>query len=142
MKGQPVTTEAGQDRAIDRVEGKLDQIIKDMDRARDDRKQQYEKQEKTDRTLDEVMRKLQSVDNRLEKVEEPVADFNRWRERGVGAIMLVSFVAASLGGMFVTFGKDMGGNRRVKRTDLLLPIVTRLTPKTYNQNLYLIPDLI
>lgn len=103
----PVTTEAGQDRAIGRVEGKLDQIIKDMDRARDDRKQQYEKQEKTDRTLDEVMRKLQSVDNRLEKVEEPVADFNRWRERGVGAIMLVSFIAASLGGLLVTFGKKI-----------------------------------
>ncbi|WP_157743463.1 hypothetical protein [Ochrobactrum quorumnocens] len=112
-----MTTEAGQDRAIGRVEGKLDQIIKDMDRARDDRKQQYEKQEKTDRTLDEVMRKLRSVDNRLEKVEEPVADFNRWRERGVGAIMLVSFVAgaimlvsfvaASLGGLLVTFGKKI-----------------------------------
>ena len=76
-----MTTEAGQDGAIGSVEGKLDQIIKDMDRARDDRKQQYEKQEKTDRTLDEVMRKLQSVDNRLENVEEPVADFNRWRRR-------------------------------------------------------------
>lgn len=102
-----MTTEAGQDRAIGRVEGKLDQIIKDMDRARDDRKQQYEMQEKTDRTLDEVMRKLQSVDSRLEKVEEPVAEFNRWRERGIGAIMLVSFVAASIGGLFVTFGKKI-----------------------------------
>lgn len=102
-----MTTEAGQDRAIGRVEGKLDQIIKDMDRARDDRKQQYEKQEKTDRTLDEVMRKLQSVDTRLSNVEEPVADFNRWRERGVGAVMLVSFAAASLGGLVAAFGKKL-----------------------------------
>lgn len=70
-------TEAGQDRAIGRVEGKLDQIIKDMDRARDDRKQQYEKKEKTDRTLDEVMRQLQTVDSRLGNIEEPVAYFNR-----------------------------------------------------------------
>ncbi len=100
-------TEAGQDRAIGRVEGKLDQIIKDMDRARDDRKQQYEKQEKTDRTLDEVMRQLQSVDSRLSNVEEPVADFNRWRERGVGAIMLISFAAASFGGLIATFGKKI-----------------------------------
>ncbi|MBO1027564.1 hypothetical protein IPU75_23000 [Ochrobactrum sp. SD129] len=61
---------------------KLDQIIKDTDRARDDRKQQYDKQEKSDRNLDEVMRKLQNVDKRIEKVEEQVADFNRWRERG------------------------------------------------------------
>jgi hypothetical protein len=35
------------------------------------------------------------------------ADFNRWRERGVGAIMLVSFAAASLGGLFATFGKKI-----------------------------------
>ncbi|WP_343313805.1 hypothetical protein AAIB41_01215 [Brucella sp. BE17] len=41
-------TEAGQDRAIGRVEGKIDQIITDMDRARDGRKQQYDKQEKAD----------------------------------------------------------------------------------------------
>lgn len=100
-------TEAGQDRAIGRVEGKLDQIIKDMDRARDDRKQQYDKQEKTDRTLDEVMRQLRSVDSRLSNVEEPVADFNRWRERGVGAIMLISFAAASFGGLIATFGKKI-----------------------------------
>ncbi len=99
--------EAGQDRAIGRVEGKLDQIIKDMDRARDDRKQQYDKQEKTDRTLDEVMRQLRSVDSRLSNVEEPVADFNRWRERGVGAIMLISFAAASFGGLIATFGKKI-----------------------------------
>ena len=100
-------TEAGQDRAIGRVEGKLDQIIKDMDRARDDRKQQYDKQEKTDRTLDEVMRQLRSVDSRLSNVEEPVADFNRWRERGVGAVMLISFAAASFGGLLATFGKKI-----------------------------------
>ncbi len=100
-------TEAGQDRAIGRVEGKLDQIIKDMDRARDDRKQQYDKQEKTDRTLDEVMRQLRSVDSRLSNIEEPVADFNRWRERGVGAIMLISFAAASFGGLIATFGKKI-----------------------------------
>ncbi len=44
---------------------------------------------------------------RLEKVEEPVAEFSRWRERGVGAIMLISFVAASIGGLLVAFGKKV-----------------------------------
>ncbi|MFD1199594.1 hypothetical protein ACFQ3K_14910 [Brucella gallinifaecis] len=100
-------TEAGQDRAIGRVEGKLDQIIKDMDRARDDRKQQYERQEKTERILEKMERKIDSLDSRLENVEEPVADFNRWRERGVGAVMLISFAAASFGGLLATFGKKI-----------------------------------
>ncbi len=48
-------SEAGQERAIGRIEGKLDLIISDQEKARQDRKQQYDKQEKTDRTLDEVV---------------------------------------------------------------------------------------
>jgi hypothetical protein len=99
--------DAGQERALGRVEGKLDHIIKDQEQARSDRKQQYERQEKTERLLEEVSRQMKGMNLRLEKVEEPVADFNRWRERGVGAIMLVSFVAASLGGLLVTFGKKI-----------------------------------
>lgn len=98
-------TEAGQERAIGRIEGKLDLIISDQEKARQDRKQQYEKQEKTDRALDDVKRLIGSIDTRLEKVEEPVADFNRWRERGVGAIMLVSFTAATFGAVLATFWK-------------------------------------
>lgn len=100
-------TEAGQERAIGRIEGKLDLIISDQEKARQDRKQQYEKQEKTDRALDDVTRVIKSIDARLEKVEEPVADFNRWRERGVGAIMLVSFFAATFGAILASFWKKI-----------------------------------
>ncbi|KAB2801617.1 hypothetical protein F9L06_08030 [Brucella anthropi] len=100
-------TEAGQERAIGRIEGKLDLIISDQEKARQDRKQQYEKQEKTDRALDDVTRMIKSIDTRLEKVEEPVADFNRWRERGVGAIMLVSFSAATFGAILASFWKKI-----------------------------------
>jgi hypothetical protein len=98
-------TEAGQERAIGRIEGKLDLIISDQEKARQDRKQQYERQEKTERLLEALQRNYESVDSRLEKVEEPVADFNRWRERGVGAIMLVSFFAATLGAVLASFWK-------------------------------------
>lgn len=99
--------EAGQERAIGRIEGKLDLIISDQEKARQDRKQQYERQEKTDRSLDEVKRTVDSIDMRLQKVEEPVADFNRWRERGVGAVMLVSFFAATFGAVIATFWKKL-----------------------------------
>ncbi|MFS2325099.1 hypothetical protein U2P60_06740 [Brucella sp. H1_1004] len=44
-------TDAGQERALGRVEGKLDHIIRDQKQARSDRKQQYERQEKTGRLL-------------------------------------------------------------------------------------------
>ncbi|KAB2779417.1 hypothetical protein [Brucella anthropi] len=100
-------TEAGQERAIGRIEGKLDLIISDQEKARQDRKQQYERQEKTERLLEALQRNYESVDSRLEKVEEPVADFNRWRERGVGAIMLVSFFAATFGAILASFWKKI-----------------------------------
>lgn len=100
-------TEAGQERAIGRIEGKLDLIISDQEKARQDRKQQYERQEKTERLLEALQRNYESVDYRLEKVEEPVADFNRWRERGVGAIMLVSFFAATFGALLASFWKKI-----------------------------------
>jgi hypothetical protein len=59
------------------------------------------------RKLKATDRKVESIDDRLEKVEEPVAEFSKWRERGVGAVMLISFVAASVGGLFVAFGKKI-----------------------------------
>lgn len=99
--------DASQDRAIGRIEGKLDLIIADQEKARQDRKQQYERLEKIERRTEGTDRTIESIDKRLEKVEEPVAEFSRWRERGVGAVMLISFVAASIGGLAVTFGKKL-----------------------------------
>lgn len=96
-------TEAGQERAVGRIEGKLDLLIKDQEQARSDRKQQYERQEKTERLLEALQRNIESIDARLEKVEEPVADFSRWRERGTGAMMLVSFFAAIFGAVISSF---------------------------------------
>ncbi|MBV2143321.1 DUF1515 family protein [Falsochrobactrum sp. TDYN1] len=96
-------TEAGQERAIGRIEGKLDLIISDQEKARQDRKQQYERQEKSERLLEALQRNIESIDMRLEKVEEPVAEFSRWRERGVGAIMLIGAFAAA----FATYWKKI-----------------------------------
>lgn len=39
---------------------------------------------------------MKGMNHRLEKVEEPVADFNRWRERGVGAICVYPSLPHSL----------------------------------------------
>ena len=88
-----------------RVSGRL--IAQSYRLCRWRRKQQYEKQEKTDRKLYEMVREMQGFNSRMSNVEEPVANFNRRRERGPGAIMLISFIAASLDGLLLTSGKKI-----------------------------------
>lgn len=97
--------EANQDRAIGRIEGKIDLMLAEQEKSSKARKVQYEKLDALDRKVEATETKVESIDKRLEGVEEPVAEFSRWRERGVGAIMLISFVAASLGGLLASFGK-------------------------------------
>lgn len=100
-------TDASQDRAIGRIEGNIDRILAELQEAKASRKAQYEKLEALDRKVEATESKVERIDERLEKVEEPVAEFSRWRERGVGAIMLISFAAASFGGLLATFGKKL-----------------------------------
>lgn len=98
---------ASQERAIGRIEGKLDLIIAEQEKVATAHKAQYEKLDQLDRKVEATEIKVDSIDRRLEKVEEPVAEFSRWRERGVGAVMLISFAAASFGGLLATFGKKL-----------------------------------
>lgn len=45
------------------------------------------------------------MDERIESIQGTVAEFSKWHERGMGAVILINFVAASVGGLPVTFGK-------------------------------------
>lgn len=91
-------------RALGVLEGKMDLMLADQEGAAQSRKHTYEKLETMDKKIDATDVKIDAIDKRLEAVEDPVAEFSRWRERAVGAIMLVSFAAASLGGLAVAFG--------------------------------------
>lgn len=95
------------ERAIGRLEGKIDMMLAEQILAADARKQTYETLERLDRKIDATDNKVSSIDARLEKVEGPVAEFSQWRERGIGALMLISFVAASVGGLIVGYGKKI-----------------------------------
>lgn len=99
--------DASPDRTIGRIEGNIERILAELQEAKASRKAQYEKLEALDRKVEAAETKVDGIDKRLEKVEEPVAEFSRWRERGVGAIMLISFAAASFGGLLATFGKKL-----------------------------------
>lgn len=80
--------------------------------ANESRRAIYEKLEDVDGKVDEADAKIVAVDERLKNVdtamdkrlksvEEPVAEFSKWRERAIGAVMLVSVVSALIGGGFV-----------------------------------------
>ncbi len=94
-------------RALGNLEGKIDLMLAEQDRAAQSRKHTYEKLEAMDKKIDATDVKIDAIDKRLKAVEEPVAEFSRWRERGIGAIMLISFAAASVGGVVVAFGKKV-----------------------------------
>ena len=89
--------EASQERVLGRLESKVDLILVENERAVHSRKEQYEKLEQITRKADSTDRKIDSIDGRLKAVEEPVADFEKWRERAIGALMLVAFVSACIG---------------------------------------------
>jgi len=85
------------ERAIGRLEGKIDLMLAEQEKAAAARKQTYEKLDALNRKVDATESKVGSVDARLKKVEEPVAEFARWRERFIGMALLITFIAGSIG---------------------------------------------
>jgi len=86
------------DRLIGRMEGTLNLILESQNKADVGRKQLYEAVEALRSEIADYKRRLESAEKRLDELEKPVAELKKWRERAVGAIMLVSIVAATIGG--------------------------------------------
>lgn len=95
-------TEASQERALGRLEAKVDLILEEQENAARSRRDQYEKLELITRKGDEADRNFTNILKRLEAVEEPVAEFSKWRERFIGMGLLVAFVAGSIGALAVS----------------------------------------
>lgn len=100
-------TSESDDRLLGRLESKVDMILAEQARAIESRKQTYEKLDALDRKIDKTESKIESIDGRMAKVEEPVAEFNRWRERGIGALMLITFISGATGAAIATFGRKI-----------------------------------
>lgn len=103
------------DRAIGRLEGKMDLMLQEQQTAAANRKQTYERLEAVEWKVEDAADEVKRVDNRLASVEAPVAEFSKWRERAIGALMLISFVSAATGAAMVAAWKGIlawanGGN--------------------------------
>lgn len=90
-------TEASHERAIGRLEGKIDRMLAEQEKAGNARKQTYEKMDEMSRKLDGADRRISVTENRLDNIEPPVAEFARWRERFIGMGLVVTFIAGSIG---------------------------------------------
>jgi CII-binding regulator of phage lambda lysogenization HflD len=94
-------------RALGNVEGQLKAQTATLERLLDAIGADRTASEKS---RDTVTRDLDAIDKRLSKVEEgierisPVADeVKQWKQRGIGAAMLLSMLGATFGGALVAF---------------------------------------
>lgn len=103
--------DSSNERAIGRLEGKLDALIESVDRntreSKESRAKVYEQLEALRSTSSEMKTHITAVDQRLQKVEPIAQDLSKWRERGVGVLMFVSLVAASVGGAVAAFWQKL-----------------------------------
>jgi hypothetical protein len=79
-------SEQSTDRSLGRLEGQMSAILSSQAKI-------IEQLDALSKTPAEIA----NMQKRLEKIEPIAEDFGRWRERGVGAIMLLSFIAATFG---------------------------------------------
>ena len=92
-------TEASQERVLGRLEAKVDRILEEQENAAETRRDQYHKLELITRKGDEADRNFTNILKRLEAVEEPVAEFSKWRERFIGMGLLVALAAGGVGAL-------------------------------------------
>jgi hypothetical protein len=89
--------DSSQDRAIGRLEGKLDALIENVAQSQkssgESRAKIYAKLDHLTTSTDKIAR----LEERIAAIEPVAAEFNKWRERGIGALMLITFFSAALG---------------------------------------------
>jgi len=90
------------ERSLGRIEGKQDQILDEQKRASQERKDIFRQMEVIKNRQEMAEKERTAMVERLETVERNTAEFNKWRERAIGAIMLISLVATAIGGTFAT----------------------------------------
>lgn len=92
-----MSEEANLERSLGRVEGKLDLILSAQAEESKTRRKHFERTSEVERALETLAADTARIEARLAAVEAPVAEFSKWRERAVGALMLISFMSAATG---------------------------------------------
>jgi len=95
------------DRAIGRIEGMLKMVLENQARAEISRKQLYQSFEALRIEVADARRRIEALERRADAFDKPVAELKKWRERALGALMLLSLIGALIGGGVVAFWQKM-----------------------------------
>jgi len=97
------------DRAIGRIEGQLrlildlnNRVVDNQNKAEIGRKQLYELLAALREEIADYKHRLDRLEARMDKLEKPVAALGKWGERGLGALTVISIIAALIGGTLAT----------------------------------------
>lgn len=97
------------ERAIGRLEGKLDALVDAVEKGQDESKQGrariYSELEKVRQEAAASRAKVESLEQQMADASPVISDIKRWRERFIGMQMLVVFLAGSAGAAVVTLWK-------------------------------------
>lgn len=93
------------ERALGRLEGKVDSIIQEQREAREQRETQSDKFEKMERVQTISAAKLDNVIARLEQVEPVISKFNNYEQRGYVVLAILGILATG-SGVVVSFFVD------------------------------------
>jgi len=90
------------ERALGRVEAKVDTLLAENEHDKARRKDQYQRLAAIENKQNVAEKERAQISERLKTVEQNTADFNKWRERATGAVMLISALVALIGGGLAT----------------------------------------
>jgi len=92
-------------RDLGRVEGKLDALIKTVERQGEksdaSRARQYERIELVERNTHDLDGRMKTVEGTVLKMSPLVDEFGRLKQRGVGMLMLLGFIWLIVGGLIL-----------------------------------------
>lgn len=88
-------------RAIGKLEGSLEALIRQGEDAQESRKKLYESAERTRAEVSDLIKRLDTVETTVKGMDPLVQEFGRLKQRGLGVLMVLSLVWLMLGGLVV-----------------------------------------
>lgn len=88
---------------LGKLEAQINYLTEAAHSAAQARKVTYRKLELISRQISTAENHIQNLEKRLDAVEKPMLQIQRWQERGLGAIMLIGLACTLIGGTIANY---------------------------------------